>query len=76
VAHRLYEKGIERSVIDEAMAVYTDEDEKRIARRQLAAVPAKPGNDAHKQRQKSYAVLSRHGFSYDIISALLSEADD
>ena len=76
VAQRLKEKGLTRSVIDAALAGYTDEDEKRIARRQLESRPVSIGDDAHKQRQKAFAALSRHGFSYDMITALLSEADD
>ena len=76
VAQRLKEKGLTRIVIDAALAGYTDEDEKRIARRQLESRPVSIGDDAHKQRQKAFAALSRHGFSYDMISALLSEADD
>ena len=76
VAYKLKEKGLDRAVIDEAMALYTAEDERRIAHRQLQSVLSRPEADARKQRQKAFAVLSRHGFGYDVISSLLSEADD
>jgi regulatory protein len=77
VEYKLKEKGLEQSVIDEAMEFYTEEDEKEIARKQLQATAGRFKNeDARKQRQKIYAALARHGFDYSMISALLSEEDD
>jgi regulatory protein len=77
VEYKLKEKGLEQSVIDEAMEFYTEEDEKEIARKQLQAAAGRLKNeDARKQRQKIYAALARHGFDYSMISALLSEEDD
>jgi regulatory protein len=76
VAQRLREKKLPREIIDEAMRSYTEEDEKRSAKRQLDALVSKSTGDKRQLRQKAYAVLTRHGFSYDIISALFSEADD
>jgi len=77
VEYRLKEKGLEQSDIDEAMALYTQEDEEEIARKQFQAAATRlKSDDARKQRQKIYAVLARHGFDYGVISALLSEEDD
>ena len=77
VEYRLAEKGLEREVIAEAMTEYTEEDEKRIVRAQIAGMTGKSsGMDARKQRQKIYASLARHGFDYGVINTLLSEDDD
>ncbi len=77
VEYRLKEKGLEQSVIDEAMELYTEEDEKENARRQLQTAAARLKNDdKRKQKQKIYAALARHGFDYGVISTLLSEEDD
>ena len=72
VEYRLKDKGIEQSVIDEALMEYTEEDEKRIARKQLQAAAGRlKGVEARKARQKEYAALARHGFDYSVISELL-----
>jgi regulatory protein len=76
VSHRLLEKKLDRALIDDALAEYTEEDEKRNARRQMDALLSKSTGDARKQRQKAFATLTRHGFSYDTISSLFSEADE
>ncbi len=76
VAHRLKEKRLDRALVDEAMAAYTDEDEQRNARTQLDTLMRGASGDARKQRQKVFASLTRHGFSYDTISSIFSEADD
>lgn len=76
VAWRLKEKGLDRAAVEEAMAGYTDEDEMRNARRQLEAVLPRGSGDERGRRQKAFAALSRHGFSYNIISTLFSEADE
>lgn len=77
VEYKLKEKRLGQSVIDEAMALYTEEDEKEIARKQLQSAAGRLKNDdARKQRQKIYAALARHGFDYGVINALLSEEDD
>jgi len=77
VKYKLKEKGLEQSVIDDAMAQYTEEDEKDIARKQLlAAAERQKTGDERKQKQKIYAAFARHGFDYGVISALLSEEDD
>ncbi len=72
VEYRLKDKGIESNVIDEALKEYTEEDEKRIARKQLQAAAGRlKGVEARKARQKEYAALARHGFDYGVISELL-----
>ncbi len=72
VEYRLKEKGIEQSVIDDALCEYTDEDERRIAKKQLEAAAGRlKGVEARKARQKAYAALARHGFDYSVISELL-----
>lgn len=72
VEYRLKDKGIEPNVIDEALKEYTEEDEKRIARKQLQAAAGRlKGVEARKARQKEYAALARHGFDYGVISELL-----
>ena len=72
VEYRLKEKGIAQSVIDDALMEYTEEDEKRIARKQLQAAAGRlRGVEARKARQKEYAALARHGFDYSVISELL-----
>lgn len=76
VAYRLKEKGLERSVIDAAMAAYTDDDERRIAQRQAGRLIAPDDGDARRQRQRVFASLTRHGFAPDTIRALFSEADE
>lgn len=82
VSHRLQEKKLDRALIDDAIAAYTDEDEQRNARQQLEKLMSKSDADARRQRQKAFAALTRHGFSYGNISALFSgdsedmEADD
>ncbi len=70
--YRLKEKGIEQSVIDDALSEYSEEDERRIARKQLDAAAGRlKGVEARKARQKAYAALARHGFDYGVISELL-----
>ncbi len=76
VFHRLQEKRLDRALIDSAMAAYTDEDERRNARRQLDTLMSRNTGDARKLRQKVFAALTRHGFSYGTISSLFSEADE
>ncbi len=76
VSHRLKEKKLERAVIDHALLAYTEEDELRNARRQLQALMPKNTDDKRKLRQKAFAALTRHGYTYDIISTLFSEADE
>lgn len=76
VAQRLREKKLPREVIDEALAAYTEEDEKQNAKRQLDALMRISGGDKRKLRQKAFATLTRHGYAYDIISTLFSEAND
>ncbi len=76
VTHRLQEKRLDRTLIDSAMTAYTDEDERRNARRQLDALMNRNTGDVRKLRQKVFATLTRHGFSYDTINALFSEADE
>ncbi len=76
VSHRLQEKRLDRALIDDAMAAYTDEDERRNARRQLDSLMKGTIVDERKLRQKAFAALTRHGFSYDTISSLFSEADE
>lgn len=76
VAHRLREKRLPREVIDQAMLSYTEEEERRNAKRQLESLQSKSTGDKRQARQKAYAALARRGFSSDIISDLLSEADD
>ena len=76
VSHRLQEKRLDRALIDGAMEAYTDEDERRNARRQLDSLMKGTTGDAHKLRQKAFAALTRHGFSYNTISSLFSEADE
>jgi regulatory protein len=76
VSHRLQEKRLDRALIADAMAAYTDEDEMRNARRQLDALMSKSTGDARKLKQKAFAALTRHGFSYDTISALFSGVSD
>ena len=77
VEYRLKEKGIEQSVIDEALLEYTQEDERQIAQKQLAAAAGRlKGVEARKARQKIYAALARHGFDYGMITELLSGEDE
>jgi len=77
VAQRLREKKLSREIIDESLKAYTDEDEKKNARCQLQAFVSKnKDTDKRLVRQKAFAALTRHGFSYDIISELFSEAND
>ncbi len=77
VEYRLKEKGIEPSVIVEALKEYTEEDEIRIARRQLQAAAGRlKGVEARKARQKEYAALARHGFDYGVISELLAASGE
>lgn len=72
VEYRLKEKGIEQSVINDALAEYTEEDERRIAQKQLESAAGRlKGVEARKARQKVYAALARHGFDYSVISELL-----
>ena len=76
VAYRLREKRLPRDIIDQAMLCYTEEEEKRNARRQLEALISQNTGDKRQARQKAYAALARRGFSSDIINDLLSEADN
>jgi regulatory protein len=77
VAYRLKEKGLEKSVIEQALNEYTQEDEKEIARKQFEAAAGRlKGVEARKQRQKIYAGLARHGFDYSVISELLTGASE
>ena len=76
VSHRLQEKRLDRALIEDAMEAYTDEAERSNARRQLDALMSKNTGDKRKLRQKAFAALTRHGFSYDTISSLFSEADE
>ena len=74
VAYRLGENGLSRDVTEEAMALYTEEDERRAAAQQARLLLDRHiGADQRKQKQKVYAALMRHGFDHNIISALLSE---
>ena len=76
VAHRLQEKRLPRDIIDQAMLCYTEEEERRNARRQLEALISKNTGDKRQVRQKAFAALARRGFSSDIINDLFSEAYD
>ncbi|MEM5769427.1 MAG: RecX family transcriptional regulator, partial [Bacillota bacterium] len=57
VAQRLREKKLPREVIGEAMLSYTEEDEKRSAKRQLDARAPKNTGDKRQLRQKAFAAL-------------------
>jgi regulatory protein len=73
VEYRLKDKGLEQSVIAQALNEYTQEDEKEIARTQFEAAAGRlKGIEAFKARQKIYATLARHGFDYTVISELLA----
>ena len=74
VEYKLKEKGIAADVAAEAMKEYTAEEEREIAKRQLARMSG--GGDLREQRRKLSAALIRHGFSYDVFSSLFSEEED
>jgi len=75
VRHKLKQKGLDNRVIDTAMQAYDNDTEKQIAASHLETLKKRYAGD-DKQRQKTYAALSRRGFGYDVISSLLSGEDE
>lgn len=71
VAYKLKEKGISAEVAAEAMAAYTEEDEREIAKRMLSKLIR--AGDMREQKKRISAALIRHGFAYDVIRSLFSE---
>lgn len=74
VEYKLKEKGLSSEAVAVAMEAYTEEDERKIAKRQLAKMAG--GGDPREQRRKISAALIRRGFSYDVISSIFSEDED
>lgn len=68
--YALKEKGVDRKAITEAMNAFTYDDELEIAKRNVLSLKRQK-----KDRRQMFASLARHGFDYDIISAVLSEDD-
>ena len=74
VEYRLGEKGLSREVIEEAMELYTEKDEKEAAQKMLRLLLSR--NAGADKKRKAYAALARHGFDYGIINTLLSGYDE
>ncbi len=68
--YALREKGIERIVIENALAVYTREVEEETAKKTVETL-LRSGKD----KKQIWAALARRGFDYDIIGSCLSEED-
>lgn len=64
----LKEKGIARSVADEAIKVYTCDIEAEAAKKAVTALQRQ-----RKDRRHIYAALARKGFDYEIIGKVLPE---
>jgi regulatory protein len=74
VEYKLKEKGVPAAIMREAMEAYGEEDEREIARHQLARLVKDGG--LREQRQRITATLIRHGFAYNVIASLFSEDMD
>lgn len=74
VEYKLKEKGVPAAVVREAMEAYGEEEEREIARRELARL-MKDG-DPKEERKRVSAALIRHGFAYGVISSLFSGVDE
>jgi len=77
VEYKLREKGIRDAIADEAMQIYTEEDELSIAQKQYEQMQGKyECEEKFSKRSKIYAALMRRGFSFDIINSVLSKEED
>ncbi|MGI5850123.1 MAG: RecX family transcriptional regulator [Christensenellales bacterium] len=75
IAYKLKSSGIDDETIKEALALYTDETEKKIAEKKLKVLWARYKNDRAAKR-KMFSHLARHGFDYSIIRTLISEDEE
>jgi len=74
VAYKLAEKGLPRDVVEKAMSLYTEDDERQAASKQADALLKRYADIGKRQlQQKVYAALMRHGFDSNVLSALFSE---
>ena len=67
---KLLEKGIERSLIDEAIDAVCETDEAAIASALLKKKHFDPETADAKERQRMSAYLARRGFGFDLIRRL------
>ena len=74
VEYRLGEKGLSRKVIEKAMQLYTENDEKEAAQKMIRLLLSR--NAGADKKRKAHAALARRGFDYDIINTLLSGYDE
>ena len=76
VEYKLKQRGISDEISARAMQIYTDEAEIEIAQRHYEALYAKYiKEEKNKRRTKIYSNLLRRGFSYDVISSVISEGN-
>lgn len=75
IRQKLLERGVERSVIEENLEL--DAQSQRAAAEALAEKLRRKyaADSAQKRRQKMYAALTRRGFSYDDIRAVVERAE-
>lgn len=73
VQYRLGELGLPREIIDEAMILYTEKDEREAVQKQLRLLLSR--HSGADKKRKAFDALARHGFDFDIINSFLSEYD-
>lgn len=73
VQYRLGELGLTREIIEEAMALYTENDEKEAVQKQLRLLLSR--HSGEDKKRKAFDALARRGFSFDIINSFISEYD-
>ncbi len=73
VQYRLGKLGLPREITEEAMALYTEDDEKEAAQKQLNLLLSR--HSGEDKKRKAFDALARRGFDFDIINSLLAEYD-
>ena len=77
IEFKMKQKGIDDDVIEQALQIYTPDEEKQMARKLLVSLRRKyQDEDDFKKRRKIFSGLARRGFDYDIINTLLSEENE
>ena len=69
---KLYQRGIDRALMEEKLSLITDEDEYTAAERALSG--KYPHGVAAEDKNKAYGFLARKGFSYDSIRHAINSA--
>lgn len=72
---KLFQKGVNKSVSEKVLEqVFTPENEKELALKNFKKLlPKIKAQDRNTQRKKTYELLARRGFDYDIINEIIQE---